>query len=203
MTKKAIEIVATGNSFIVPADWSSASYPLVATSQGQRFLFKNLERADSYQPDSSLLDILEDLGFEIEIEPDGFIVIPPESYDGKNLNCSGFLDLVPALVFLFAHAKSESELSGLLNLCVKESNRLDEIVKILELGGIGHRVNRKEGILMLEGACDSVKKFTYRSPGDHRMVMLAYLFMKAHNGGVLEDDESVEKSFPDFFEVMG
>ena len=84
-----------------------------------------------------------------------------------------------------------------------DSLRLDEIVKILELGGIGHRVNRKEGILMLEGACDSVKKFTYRSPGDHRMVMLAYLFMKAHNGGVLEDDESVEKSFPDFFEVMG
>jgi 5-enolpyruvylshikimate-3-phosphate synthase len=39
-------------------------------------------------------------------------------------------------------------------------------------------------------------------PADHRLVMTAALFLRAHNGGRLPHPEAVRKSFPNFFELF-
>ena len=39
-------------------------------------------------------------------------------------------------------------------------------------------------------------------PSDHRMIMTAFLFMKKNFGGIIHNEQHVNKSFPDFLKLL-
>ena len=60
----------------------------------------------------------------------------------------------------------------------------------------------KEDELSIIGQVKSSSSIDYDPPVDHRMVMVAYLFMRFNGGGKVSNSHAVKKSFPRFFEEM-
>lgn len=198
MTEKMIQDLKS-DSYIVPLDWSSASYPLAFAALKQRIMFPGL-LMDEFQADSKFLGILKRFGSVTE-STSGIDISPIEKTMDVNFNVSDALDLVPALAFFLSHIEGHHSLSGIENLVHKESDRLNEVIKLLA------QFNRKawveEGILHIEGSEQIVThKVDLILPDDHRMVMTGTLFLLHHEGGSVTPSEAVNKSYPDFFETI-
>ena len=56
--------------------------------------------------------------------------------------------------------------------------------------------------ITINGNKSLINEVTLKTARDHRMVMTAYLFLRANNGGFLAESDCVEKSFSDFFLIM-
>ena len=183
--------------FLIPPDFSSASYPLALALACGRVLVSNIKELDEWQADSSFIPIARKMGGHIFFDKEGL-----RGHKGPleaiELDCSEYPDLVPTLAFLCTRTEGESRLSGLGILRYKECNRLEEIEKLLKLAG--HMIRKERETLFIRRGRG--RFFHYHAPCDHRMVMTAYLFMRADCGGLLENIKSVAKSYPDFFTVM-
>ena len=90
---------------------------------------------------------------------------------------------------------------GIKNLIFKESNRLEQIVKLLSTLGI--KVDSHEDQLCIYGEDDlHISNQNLELPDDHRMVMTAALFLRLHNGGRVSPATAVKKSYPHFFQLL-
>ncbi len=198
MTEKMIQDLKT-NSYIVPLDWSSASYPLAFAALKQRIMFPNLSM-DEFQADSKFLGILKQFGSVTETS-NSIQISPIEKTKDVKFDVSDALDLVPALSFFLSHVEGQHILSGIENLVHKESDRLNEVITLLA------QFNRKawveKGHLHIVGSTEIVdQKVDLILPDDHRMVMTGTLFLLLHGGGSVTPSEAVNKSYPDFFETI-
>ncbi|MBA2405046.1 MAG: hypothetical protein H0V66_09775 [Bdellovibrionales bacterium] len=200
MTKAMIATFKTSNSFVVPTDWSSASYPLAFGVLKQNIFFPGL-KYDPFQADAKFLNILKQLGL-IQETPEGIKTKPGSVVKDFKMDVSDCLDLVPALAFLLSHIEGTHHLRGVKNLVHKESDRLKEIVKLLE--EFGFKASSDGSVLQIEGSS------TLRSipvdlnlPDDHRIVMIGALFLRYHQGGTISPAMAVNKSYPNFFKLLG
>jgi 3-phosphoshikimate 1-carboxyvinyltransferase len=115
---------------------------------------------------------------------------------------SKFPDLVPTLAFVASHIEGKSTLRHLSVLRHKESDRIEEILKILRAFSIDFSFDDSIDELVINGKLHCSPPVSITTARDHRMVMMAYLFLRANNGGHLGETDCVEKSFPDFFYIM-
>jgi 3-phosphoshikimate 1-carboxyvinyltransferase len=199
MTKLMIENFKKSPEFFIPMDWSSASYPLAFGALKQNIFFPGL-RFDPYQADSKFFSILKKID-AIQETPEGMRVKPFSKKIDFNLEVSDCLDLVPALSFFLSHIEGTHILSGIKNLVHKESNRLSEILKLLE--EFGFKASSDGSILQIEGSGTMRGSLVdLQLPDDHRMVMTAALFLRYHQGGSVSPAIAVDKSFPDFFKLL-
>lgn len=199
MTSSLIDTVSKTDTYTIPLDWSSASYPMTYAALNHSIEFPGM-KIDSLQADSKLFSVLEKMDAITETA-DGFIVRPSTKDQPVDMDVSDCLDLVPALAYLLAHKPGIHRLHGIKNLNLKESKRLDEIIRVLDLF---FRVSTVSGdTLTINGHKDLVKEEVHLFlPNDHRMVMMATLFLRHHSGGSLVPSEAVKKSYPDFFELI-
>ena len=198
LTKKLIKDFKKNNCFTVPADWTSASYPLALGLITGRTQISNLKNPDPLQADSSFTQIINQMGGKIEFNEKG-LYVKKKQLKKITLDCSSCLDLVPTLAFLCSRISEDSHLTGLINLKYKESHRLEEIEKLLALSK-SKIVKHQNSLLIKKGG--EIPFFEYQAPEDHRMVMTAYLFMRSGRGGIIYNAGSVNKSWPDFFKQM-
>lgn len=199
MTKSLINHFKTQREFTVPLDWSSASYPMAFAALKHKIFFPQL-KFDEYQADSKFLNILKDLGAAAE-NVDGIVVQPIETKKDFILDVSDCLDLVPTLCFFLSHIDGTHRLSGVANLVHKESNRLEEVMKLMEEFGLKSFL--ESSVLVIEGS-SFVRgiKVDLELPDDHRMIMSGTLFLRYHQGGSVSPAEAVEKSYPEFFSLI-
>ena len=204
LTEDLVEKFKTVNHFVIPIDWSGASYPLCFAALTSETYFPGLHY-DSHQADSKLFDILNQLGAIKKMNDDGLIVSPI-----KNRSCSlklkveDCLDLVPALCFLLSHLEGTHELSGVSNLVHKESDRLNEVMNLMSQFERVSSYDLSTDTLTIYGSLTKLASSpSIRTAPDHRLVMTASLFLKYHSGGSVAHPEAVEKSFHSFFEVCG
>lgn len=198
MTEKIIEELKNKDSYEVPLDWSSASYPLAFAALNQEIHFPGLV-LDSFQADSKFLEILKELGAIKSLNP--LVIKPGKKHHSFKLNVSDCLDLVPTLGFFLSHIEGRHELKGIENLVFKESDRLNEVMKLLG------RFNKKAFIdndaLIIEGSSITIRETqNLILPNDHRMVMVGTLFLRYHGGGTIGPVEAVDKSYPGFFQLL-
>ncbi len=75
------------------------------------------------------------------------------------------------------------------------------MLKLLSAFKVNHEYDVHKGVLTITGKSYPANyPFAQVKPArDHRIVMAAYLFMRANNGGELFESDCVEKSFPGFF----
>ena len=198
LTENLIKNFKKSTCFTVPADFTSASYPLALGLIAGKAHISNIKHLDEYQADSSFIDIVNKMGAQAIFDEKG-LHIQKKQLKKISLDCSHFLDLVPTLAFLCTRIQGDSILYGLDNLQYKEAHRLEAIAKLLALSGVYAEKSTDRLLIKGEGAGNF---FEYHPPNDHRMVMAAYLFMRSGKGGIIHNALCVKKSWPDFFAQM-
>lgn len=204
MTQRCLAEIDRTSVLTVPLDWSSAAYPLAfAAVTGQLVELPHLGY-DAYQADAFFFQWLRDKRSADQIGGSGrrqcVRAWGLRDRSAVRIDMSQCLDLAPAMAFVCAHLVGESVLTGLAGLVHKESDRLSAIVNLLEqVGVVAHATG---DTLFIKGGVGP-GPWSLETPADHRLVMTAALFLRAHQGGSLIHPECVEKSFPSYFQVMG
>lgn len=199
MTDFVIRQTLQHNVYNVPVDFSSLSYPAALAAVKGEVTIINCHEVDQYQADAKFLDILKSIGTQVSFQDSG-LQIKSHSLIPFEAIISQYPDLFPTLVFLAAHTEGTSVFHELDILAYKESDRLKEMLKLLEQFDVDHIYHRDTGSLEIIGSA-SIKypPARIKPPRDHRIVMAAALFMLANSGGELAESDCVEKSFPNFF----
>lgn len=199
MTLFACQQMASHKEVTVPLDWSSASYPLaLAAVSGQVTCLSGLE-LDPLQADSSFGNWLIQRK-AIRFDEVGAHVKELKDLGPTQMDMSQCLDLAPTMAFICAHLQGTSVLSGLEGLIHKESDRLGAITNLLSACGVA--VEQGVGSLKIQGGVKRAIRQLH-PPADHRLVMVAALFLANDGGGILDHESAVAKSFPKFFEALG
>lgn len=168
-------------SFAISADWSAASYwyEMAALSEECEIRLRGLS-LPSLQGDTVIADWMRPLGVGTFVEDDAIVLrkIPFEKHL-LHFDFSAHPDLYPTMAATCAGLHIEAHFTGLNNLSIKESNRVEAMR--MELTKLNNRPVR------------------FCSHNDHRIVMaLAPLSMLV--GSVSFDHpEVVKKSYPRFW----
>lgn len=203
--KMTLSMIKNSNTshITIPPDFSSMSYPLVLGALSRGVIFKGIKQVDPLQADSILIEILKQCGVNIKFIKEDLVVQGTQKLHPLIWDCSSCPDLVPALSVLCSFIEGKNQLNNIGSLKYKECDRIVEIKRILEKFQVSYRYDDRTNSLMIEGnPSRKISSLTYRPPQDHRMIMIAYLFMRLGAGGKLFNFEYVNKSFSNFYEVM-
>lgn len=190
------------SEYNTPVDFSSLSYPIAAALALGKVNIQNCFSIDKFQADSILIDLVDKFGGKFEFDSNGLHITCGEALNSVDLDCSGFPDLVPTLAFISSYASGISVLRNLSVLRHKESNRVDEVIKVLQLFGIKYELNSSDDLKIYGNENYHSDYIIFDAPEDHRIIMMAYLFMIKNRGGKISNYIHVNKSFPDFFRLM-
>ena len=193
----------------VPADLSSAAFPLVATllSDDSELTIENVGINPTR---TGVLQILSAMGADLDISNEGMTGAEPVAdITVRSSNLQG-IDVDPALVSLAidefpllfvaaAAASGTTRFSGIAELRVKESDRIGAMAQgLLALGG---RVEESPDGAVVHGG--PLRGGSVRSHGDHRIAMaFSVAAAKTLEQTVIEDTEAVNTSFPGFVDCM-
>lgn len=187
----------------IEPDMSSAfSLAACAVANGS-ILLQNFP-LQSLQPDYRFVDILREAGVTIlldekknclEIEKSTLIY-------GLDIDLSNNPDLFPVLAVLLSRAEGESRLRGLELLRYKESNRLQKVYELLIQ--LGFQCQIEEADFLIEGKLlhDYPDLFQLNPDQDHRIAMAAAVAQKQGANIDILNPKVVNKSFPEFWQVI-
>lgn len=192
-------------------DWSAAANFLVAGAVFGKVVLHGLDTT-SLQADLSIMDILMDAGASLsQLDGDkGDITVQRAPLKAFNVDASNCPDLFPIISVLAAFCQGTSRLAGVGRLANKESDRAKAILEMLTSMGVKASVEGDEMVIEGHGLAQRLlggsllKGGRYTSRHDHRMVMaLKVAALGADGPIVIDDEECVAKSFPQFHETFG
>ena len=192
-------------------DWSAAANFLVAGAVFGKAVLQGLDTT-SLQADLSIMDILMDAGASLsQLDGDkGDITVQRAPLKAFNVDASNCPDLFPIISVLAAFCQGTSRLAGVGRLANKESDRAKAILEMLTSMGVKASVEGDEMVIEGHGLAQRLlvgsllKGGSYTSHHDHRMVMALKVAALGADGPIVIDDEDcVAKSFPQFHETFG
>ncbi len=176
----------------VPGDFTLSSYFAVMTAiSGEKIRIGNLDTKSS--EDSKIVEIFREAGVRSNFSENSWVIQGGNIPESIEVNMMDYPDLVPPLTALLANGKGNSILKGLLHLKYKESDRIENLSKILNL--YGAKGILKNSDLIIEPA--EGRRFYYFCPGDHRMAMTA-ITLQSKVSGTVDNEFCVNKSYPQF-----
>ena len=163
-------------------------------------IFTNWEQ-ETVQPDGIFPEVLKKMGVLIKNHNKNLEVSQCSQLKPIKINLKSHPDIFPVLSVLCSQAQGTSELSGLSHLAFKESNRLEKIKELFSYTGVDFQ--HKEDTLYIMGRNKLIQSppFSFDSDQDHRIVMAASLFKKIGVPISIQNEEAVNKSFPDFLKI--
>ena len=204
-----------GRPVSVPADPSSAAFPMVAALlvEGSEVTLRGIIMNPTR---SGLVLTLREMGAEIAIEnareaggePVADLVVRGSRLSAIDVpaeRAPSMIDEYPILAVAAAFADGTSRMRGLDELRVKESDRLQAVVDGLSANGVTCRIEGSD--LLVEGTGGTGRQVpgggTVETHLDHRIAM-AFLVMglAAENPVTIDDSEMIATSFPDFVPLM-
>lgn len=184
-------------NYTCEGDWSQAGFFMSAGALGGDVTLKGL-RTDSIQGDKACIDIFKQFGADITIKPNGDINVKSAQLKAISLDASQIPDLVPIIAVTSAFAEGTTEIYGAERLRIKECDRLNAISTCLNK--IGAEVTEKSDGLVIKGI-SKADGGNVEGYNDHRIVMsMAVAVEKCENPITITDRESINKSYPSFFE---
>jgi 3-phosphoshikimate 1-carboxyvinyltransferase len=194
-------------SFEIPGDFSSVANILVATilSPGDsKVVISNLD-FDKPQGDRRIIDILQEMGANIEIDHTHNQIIV---YGNRNKNALKGLDidiyenpdLFPILAIVGIFAQNKTTLYNASNLRLKESDRISIIAR--ELTKMGVKLKQEEDKLTIY-QCNQLRGSTLNHENDHRIAMaLVIASLHASSISKINNIEIVQDSYPNFINEL-
>ncbi|MCH5172258.1 MAG: hypothetical protein J1F31_05485 [Erysipelotrichales bacterium] len=182
--------IFNGKEVVVEPDYSNAALFFALALKKEKTTFKNIKN-NSIQPDAKILNLLKDVGANIE-KQDDTLIIYKSTLQGFNLDLNNCIDLAPMLFALSTQAKEKSVFKGLKRLEYKESNRLLETIKIFDILKVKYDYSEDTLIVFPSNIASND---LIQCPKDHRMIhALIYLASVNDNEIELVDVESLFKS---------
>lgn len=186
------------NKIKAESDWSNAGFFLAigALFRGIRVLNLDLE---SSQGDKRILEVLKEYGARLVVK-ESYIEVLPGKRKAMNLDIADTPDMLPILAVLAVFAEGESYFTGIERLRIKESDRIESVISMVECLGACACLKGKN--LIISGR-DRKKLPVYRvnSFNDHRIVMASSIAASLLDGQlIIEGAEAVNKSYPTFFD---
>lgn len=180
--------------FLVESDYSLASNFMVMGALNGKIKLKNFN--SSIQGDRKIIDYLKKMNVSIIYDNDT-LIIEKSNITNTFLDMTDTPDLIPIIASLMAVTKGTSSIIGFEKLPYKETNRLDEIINILNtLGSNIKKINNK---LIIEGTPYLNNPSNLRLPNDHRLIMMVLAISSRFINPIeISGIEAVTKSYPSF-----
>lgn len=185
-----------GRPYQIEFDASNSSYFLAAAAiTGGRVKVRNINPY-SVQGDIHFPDLLDKMGCKVNWGSDYVEVTGPEKLRAiEEINMNSMQDTVQTLAVLAAVAEGTTVITGIGNLRVKETERIEALEA--GLAGVGIRTESTEDSLTIYGGKPHGAQIETR--GDHRMAMsFSDLGLKIP-GIIIDDPDCVSKSYPTFY----
>ena len=187
--------------YTVEGDYSQVAFWIVAgiISANRDNEVKCLHvNKNSLQGDREIIEIVERMGANLEIFED-YVIVKPSKTKGTVIDISQCPDIAPILTVLAALSEGETRIINGERLRIKESDRITSIKT--ELNKLGANVAEEGDSLIIQGVQGFTGGVTVSAWNDHRIAMsLAVASSRCEKEIVLEEAESVRKSYPHFWD---
>ena len=202
-----------GQDIVVPADPSSAAFPLVAALivPDSEIILPDILLNEAR---TGLVTTLLEMGGNIEItnirnsggEEIGDLKVKSSELRGINVpavRAASMIDEYPVLAIAAAFADGKTLMEGLRELRVKESDRLAAVARGLEANGVDCEEGKDSLAVVGRPDGKEIGGGTVTTHLDHRIAMSFLVMGMASEKPVNVDDGSViDTSFPGFAELM-
>ena len=182
----------------IPADFSSATFPLCAAAiTGSEIVIRGLDFSD-HQGDKEVFTFLEKMGVDITRTEQGVFVKGGE-LQGAEIDMNSTPDALPAMAVAGCFAKGKTRLVNVAQARLKECDRISALAA--ELRKMKANVEElKDGLVVHESKLQGTRVHGY---DDHRMVMaLAIAGLAAEGETIIETAESINITYPSFVDDM-
>ena len=187
--------------YTVEGDYSQVAFWIVAgiISANKDNEVKCLHvNKNSLQGDREIIEIVQRMGANLEIFDD-YVIVKPSKTKGTVIDISQCPDIAPILTVLAALSEGETRIINGERLRIKESDRITSIKT--ELNKLGANVAEKGDSLIIQGVEGFTGGVTVSAWNDHRIAMsLAVASSRCEKEIILEEAESVRKSYPHFWD---
>jgi 3-phosphoshikimate 1-carboxyvinyltransferase len=201
-----------GNVFVVPpmqrpkictyqieSDVSSAFAVAALAVVAGKALIKQFP-FESSQPDLEFLKIFKAMGVRYERRGDDLWVEKSTRLNPVQVNLSQCPDLFPVLSALCICPKGVSKLFGAPQLKYKESDRINEVVTLLQRLGVPVEAHN-DGAILHPMTAVNINEVLLDAKDDHRLVMMGVVLKAIGFNIKIINSESIKKSFPEFVDV--
>ena len=194
-------------NYTVEGDYSQVAFWIVAwiisANKDNEIKCLHLNKY-SLQGDKAIIEIVQKMGAKLEIFDD-YVIVKPSKTKGTIIDVSQCPDIAPILTVLGALSEGETKIINAERLRIKESDRIISIKT--ELNKLGVEVEEVGDSLVIQGVDTFEGGVEVSAWNDHRVAMsLAIASIRCKNEIVIDEAESVKKSYPHFwddFEKMG
>lgn len=182
----------------IPADWSSATFFLVAGAiTNSDILIKGLD-IDDVQGDRMVITYLQKMGADIRIEKEG-IHIKGCGLKGIELDLNSTPDALPAMAVAGCFAEGTTKIYNVAHARIKETDRIKVMAE--ELSRMNAKIEEVPDGLIIHHS--TLKGTEVNGHSDHRVVMaLALAGLIADGTTRVDTAEAVSVTFPNFVELM-
>lgn len=177
-------------------DWSQAAFFMTAgvLSGDVRVSGLNILSA---QGDKKIVELLDSLNADIKLDGDS-VIARKSNLRAIDIDASQIPDLVPILAVAASVAEGTTRIYKAERLRAKESDRLKSTADMIN--ALGGNVEITDDGLLITGV-KKLKGGIVNGCNDHRIVMAASVAaLCCENEVTITDRESINKSFPDFFD---
>ena len=182
-------------NYTTDGDWSQAAFFMVAGAISGDVRVDGV-RMSSPQGDKAIVDLLKSSGAQVELG-DNYVRVKKSELKALRIDARQIPDIVPILAVAAASSAGTTELCGAERLRIKESDRLRTTAAMIN--ALGGRIEETSDGLIITGG--RLRGGRVDGSNDHRIVMSAAVAaLGAENETEITDRESINKSFPDFFE---
>ncbi|MDR3652380.1 MAG: 3-phosphoshikimate 1-carboxyvinyltransferase [Paludibacter sp.] len=187
----------------IESDWSAASYwyEILSVAEKGKIFLKGLNQ-HSYQGDSKVADLFEQLGVKTEYTSEGVLLTATKNNVLKfEYDFIDQPDLAQTFAVTCCLKNIQFNFKGVQSLKIKETNRIEALIN--ELAKLGYLLfEPTEGQLAWTGErCEPFKEISISTYEDHRMAM-AFAPAALKCPITIENPEVVSKSYPNFWEDL-
>jgi len=184
-------------NYRVEGDYSQAAFFLVAGIIKGAIKLDDLNH-ESHQGDYEIVNIIKRMKGRIIFTENGFTTEQSQT-NGTTIDISDCPDLGPIVSLLGALSKGTTTITNISRLRLKESDRVESTVNTLKALGVSVKVEDEQ--IIIHGRQTLKGGITLDSYNDHRIaMMISIAALRCDNPIILTTANSVNKSYPHFFE---
>jgi len=198
-------IIRAGQRYVardynIEGDYSSTAFFFEAAAiTGGKIRINNLYQ-NSFQGDKKFVDYLEMMGCKVN-RGNNFIELEGKPLSGITVDMCDEPDVAVPLMVVAAFANGETKITNISHLIYKESDRIN--APVAELGKMGVKALASNDSVTIQGlGVDKIMSAEIDTYNDHRMAMSFTMAGLKIPGIVINNPKCVDKSFPDFYEIL-